>query len=68
MNPCKHDKQAFDFCFLLQYYTCPISEYTFCSKEEVIHYLNIVAAASHASVDTECFGDEDQQVRVPLFK
>ncbi|XP_064939675.1 uncharacterized protein LOC135649144 isoform X2 [Musa acuminata AAA Group] len=48
--------------FTYRYYTCPISEYTFCSKEEVIHYLNIVAAASHASEDTECFGDEDQQL------
>ncbi|XP_008791903.2 uncharacterized protein LOC103708650 [Phoenix dactylifera] len=43
---------------IYRYYTSPVSSYTFCSKEAVMRYLNVVKVDGHESEISACSGDE----------
>ncbi|XP_073010234.1 uncharacterized protein [Typha latifolia] len=53
-----------------RYYTCPISGYTFCSKREVLHYLNIIKdddGDDPAFQINACFKDNNRQLIEPAI-
>ncbi|KAJ6851699.1 methyl-CpG-binding domain-containing protein 13 [Iris pallida] len=45
-----------------KYFLSPVSGYKFCSKKEVLHYLNVTKGGGHASEVASCSGDNRQIV------